>query len=99
MGLEDFLNLISSVSNGIIPKEELTNVYDRILAANGKKRSNRGEITYKEFEDVFTHIIPRLGSQKFETLAIKKVREWMFNKQYNTKTAFERLCRSADRFK
>lgn len=54
-------------------------------------------ITYKDFEEVFSHQIPKVGSLRSETLVIKKVREWMFTKQLPTKAAFERLCRSVER--
>ena len=42
--------------------------------------------------------MPNPGSHAMEVQVIKKVREWMFNKQYPSSGAFERLIRSADRF-
>jgi hypothetical protein len=80
----------------MVTPSEIQQVFEKILALNGK-RSVKENLTYKEFEDAFNHIVPRIGSHSFETLVIKKVREWMFNKQYNTKTSYERLVRSSDR--
>lgn len=54
-------------------------------------------LTFKDFEAFFSHQVPSYGMQG-ETQLIMKVREWMFQRQYSTQTAFERLVRSVDRF-
>jgi hypothetical protein len=69
-------------------------LYEKLVKIYG-----RDKLSYKEFEEALSHLIPRAGSQQFETLVIKKIRDWMFSKQYNTKSAFERLTRSVDRLK
>ena len=55
-------------------------------------------MSYQTFEKVFKLEVPNPGSHAMEVQVIKKVREWMFNKQYASVGAFERLVRSADRF-
>lgn len=97
MGLSEFEALIKRYLFDMVSTSEIEQAYEKILAVNGKKGTNQ-HLTFKEFDEVFSHIIPRVGSKQFETMTIKKVREWMFSKQYCTKTAFERLCRSTDRF-
>jgi len=54
-------------------------------------------IGFKEFQTEFGIHVPLSGSLDSETQVIRKVREWMFIKQYSTSCAFERLLRTADR--
>lgn len=58
----------------------------------------KDQLSFKDFEENFQHNIPSTHNLQSETLIIKKIREWMFQKQYSTKTAFDRLVRCVDRF-
>ena len=59
---------------------------------------DKESMSYQTFEKAFKLEVPNPGSYTMEVQVIKKVREWMFNKQYPSNGAFERLIRSADRF-
>lgn len=73
--------------------QDIEALFERVAIGKTKDR-----LTYKDFEDNFSHSIPTTGNIQSETLIIQKVREWMFQRQYNTKIAFDRLCRCVDRF-
>ena len=47
---------------------------------------------------MFSIPVPKVGLLSNETNVIKKLREWMFIRQFPTNSAFDRLLRSADRF-
>lgn len=93
ISLDQFYLLVLNLTD-TISKEDCAELFEKITKIYGKDK-----LSYKEFEEAFSHLIPRAGSQQFETLVIKKLRDWMFSKQYSTKTTFERFCRSVDRLK
>lgn len=54
-----------------------------------------GEMTFELFERTFRSEVPT--GVEFETVVIRKVREWMFRNRLSSEMAFESLCRASGR--
>lgn len=91
MSYSQFKQLVETYSGNLIAEADIESMFGTVC--RGKE-----QLAFKDFEDNFKHNIPSTHNLQSETLIIKKLREWMFQKQYSTKTAFDRLIRTVDRF-
>lgn len=58
---------------------------------------NRNErVAFQAFEEAFRSQVPT--SEEFESVVVRKVREWMFLNKLSSEIAFDALCRTAGRF-
>ena len=87
---EGFQTLLQGLG---LEEHDIETVFRKYADSDDKK-----SLSYQTFEKVFKLEVPNPGSHAMEVSVIKKVREWMFNKQYPSNGAFERLIRSVDRF-
>jgi len=53
-------------------------------------------VLFQTFEEAFRSEAPT--AEEFESIVIRKVREWMFQNKLSSEIAFDALCRSAGRF-
>jgi hypothetical protein len=67
-----------------------------MLVFQSLSKNRNDKITFKVFEEVFRREEPTSG--EFETVVIRKVREWMFRNKLSSEIAFDSLCRSVGRF-
>lgn len=65
-----------------------------VFKSLAKNRNDR--VLFQTFEEAFRSEAPT--SEEFESVVIRKVREWMFNSKLSSEIAFDALCRSAGRF-
>lgn len=93
MEFHQFLKILQGYSCNQLSDADIREAWQSCCAKHKKK----DVIGFKEFSAEFSIHIPLSGSLDSETVVIRKVREWMFIKQYSTSCAFERLLRTADR--
>ena len=93
MEAHQFHRVISGYSCGQLSDADIREAWQ--VACSRQKRKDA--LGFKEFSAEFGIHVPLSGSLDSETVVIRKVREWMFVKQYSTSCAFERLLRTADR--
>lgn len=87
---EGFSDILAEVGRDCISGEEINLVFKSLP----KNRSDK--VTFQTFEEVFRSEEPT--SSEFQTIVIRKVREWMFKNKLSSEIAFDSLCRSAGRF-
>lgn len=87
---EGFMRLVSEVSNNSLGEEEITLVFKSLI------RNRDDKVTFQTFDEAFRSEEPT--STEFETVVIRKVREWMFKNKLSSELAFDSLCRGAGRF-
>ena len=92
LDFDQFRGIVDMFSNSALDPEDIQAVFDKLSSGMMKDR-----LTYKDFEDGFKMDVPKPGSTTSEIKILKKVREWMFQRQMPTSSAFERLVRSSDR--
>lgn len=92
MELYQFIRIVNSYSNGHVSDDDAREAFQTACAKHKKK----DVLGFKEFQTEFGIHVPLPGSLDGETEIIRKVREWMFIKQYSTSCAFERLLRTSD---
>ena len=92
LDFEQFKGIVDMFSNSGLDPEDIRDVFDKLSSGLMKDR-----LSFKDFEDGFKMEIPKPGSTSSEIKVLKKVREWMFQRQMPTSSAFERLVRSSDR--
>jgi hypothetical protein len=93
MDFNQFSKSVKGYSGGQISDSDIKEAWQTTCARHKK----RDIIGFKEFQSEFNIHVPLSGSLDSETVVIRKVREWMFIKQFSTSCAFERLLRTADR--
>jgi len=86
---EGFERIVQEINCGF--SEEETRLVFKSLAKNRNDR-----VLFQTFEEAFRSEAPT--SEEFESVVIRKVREWMFNNKLSSEIAFDALCRSAGRF-
>ncbi len=89
LDLEGLLRIVSELNCGL-PEDEVTLVFKSI------PKNKNDKISFQCFEEAFRSEEP--SSEEFETVVIRKVREWMFKNKLSSEIAFDALCRSAGRF-
>ncbi len=89
LDLEGLLRIVSELNCGL-PEDEVTLVFKSI------PKNKNDKISFQFFEEAFRSEEP--SSEEFETVVIRKVREWMFKNKLSSEIAFDALCRSAGRF-
>jgi hypothetical protein len=67
-----------------------------MLVFKSIQKNRNDKISFQTFEEAFRSEEPTSG--EFETVVIRKVREWMFQSKLSSEIAFDSLCRSAGRF-
>jgi len=90
MDSEGFWTIVSEVGRDCISQDEITLVFKSLV----KNRNDK--VTFQTFEEAFRSEEPT--STEFETVVVRKVREWMFKNKLSSEIAFDSLCRSAGRF-
>jgi hypothetical protein len=85
---ESFLRLVSEVSGGALPIENVEAVYKSVVKS--------GKMTFELFEKTFKSEVP--SSLEMETKVIRQVREWMFLNHLSAETAFDTLCKVCAKF-
>ena len=88
-----FAKIVKGYANGTLSDHDIKEAWQTTC----QKHKRKDVIGFKEFQSEFSIHIPLSGSLDSETIVIRKVREWMFVKQYSTACAFERLLRTAER--
>ena len=87
---EGFAHIVAEVGRDCISEEEVKLVFKSLV----KNRNDK--VTFQTFEEVFRSEEPT--GAEFQTVIIRKVREWMFKNKLSSEIAFDSLCRSAGRF-
>ena len=87
---EGFAHIVAEVGRDCITAEEILLVFKSLV----KNRNDK--VTFANFEEAFRSEEPT--SSEFQTVVIRKVREWMFKNKLSSEIAFDSLCRSAGRF-
>ena len=87
---EGFQRLVADVSGNSLDADEVMLVFKSL------NRNRDDKITFQTFEEAFRSEEPT--SVEFETIVIRKVREWMFQNKLSSELAFDSLCRGAGRF-
>ena len=90
LDMEGFQTIVDQVSGGGISEHEVKLVFKTL------PRNRNEKITFQTFEEAFRSEEPTSG--EFETIVIRKVREWMFQNKLSSELAFDALCRAAGRF-
>lgn len=90
LDLEGFSTIVAEVGRDCISEDELTLVFKSLV----KNRNDK--VTFQTFEEAFRSEEPT--STEFETVVIRKVREWMFRNKLSAEIAFDGLCRTAGRY-
>lgn len=86
--LESFIRLISDVSGGALPIEDVETVFKGVVKS--------GKMTFELFEKTFKSEVPT--SLDMETKVIRQVREWMFLNHLSAESAFDTLCKVVSKF-
>lgn len=94
MSFDQFKRLVRDLARDQISDSDIEAVFNKVVQPGTEDVMN-----IKRFEEAFTHPVWKSSNLKHETEVIRQVREWMFTRQYNTHSAFDRLVRTADRFK
>ena len=89
LDLEGLQRIVSELNCGL-PEDEVTLVFKSI------PKNKNYKISFQCFEEAFRSEEPT--SEEFETVVVRKVREWMFKNKLSSEIAFDALCRSAGRF-
>ena len=87
---EGFTTIVNEISRSGLSEEEITLVFKSL------PKNRNDKVSFQTFEEVFRSEEPT--SAEFETVVIRKVREWMFQNKLSSEIAFDALCRSAGRF-
>ena len=87
---EGFTTIVNEISRNGLSEEEITLVFKSL------PKNRNDKVSFQTFEEVFRSEEPT--SAEFETVVIRKVREWMFQNKLSSEIAFDSLCRSAGRF-
>lgn len=87
---EGFHRVVSYASNGNVDSELIDQVFKSLL------KNRNGKVLFQTFEEAFRSEEPT--SMEFETVIIRKVREWMFRNKLSAEMAYESLVRSAGRY-
>lgn len=87
---EGFTEIVNQISRNGLGQEEITLVFKSLIKNRNEK------VTFQTFEEAFRSEEPTSG--EFDTVIIRKVREWMFQNKLSSEIAFDSLCRSAGRY-
>ena len=87
---EGFTHIVAEVGRDSISDQEVKLVFKSLV----KNRNDK--VSFQTFEEAFRSEEPT--SAEFQTVVIRKVREWMFKNKLSSEIAFDSLCRSAGRF-
>ena len=90
LDIEGFTRIIQALAGDSLAEDEITLVFKSLA------RNRDDKVTFQTFEEAFRSEEPT--SAEFETVVIRKIREWMFQNKLSSELAFESLCRSAGRF-
>ena len=90
LDLEGFTRIVDQFSGKSLSEDEINLVFKSLQ----RNRSER--VTFQTFEEAFRSEEPT--SAEFETVVIRRVREWMFQNKLSSEIAFDSLCRAAGRF-
>jgi len=89
LDLDGLKRIVSELNCGM-PDDEVTLVFKSL------PKNRNDKVSFQHFEEAFRSEEPT--SEEFETVVIRKVREWMFKNKLSSEIAFDALCRSAGRF-
>ena len=87
---EGFIHIVAEIGRDSISEQEVKLVFKSLV----KNRNDK--VSFQTFEEAFRSEEPT--SSEFQTVVIRKVREWMFKNKLSSEIAFDSLCRSAGRF-
>ena len=87
---EGFYRVVQSAAGGSVSAEEIDSAFKLL------QKDRNGKVSFRHFEETFRSEQPT--TQEFETVIIRKVREWMFQSKLSSEMAYDSLCRAAGRF-
>jgi Ca2+-binding EF-hand superfamily protein len=89
LDLSAFKGIIDFASKGNVAAGDAETAFSHLVHGTG-------EMTFEVFERAFRSEVPT--GVEFETVVIRRVREWMFRNRLSSEMAFESLCRASGRF-